>query len=171
MERKDNDSLPYSEDGELGVLCSLILDPGLSDRIRSQIGLDYFYHPAHRIIYEKVKTLIDGGATTIDFAQLASRLKDAGQLEEVGGREALDRIFNFVPTASNFQYYVDDVLEKFAMRQALLAYTRRIDAIRNPHSSDEDWDPNGEFLGSSLELKLAGASLYDFRLWASVLWD
>jgi replicative DNA helicase len=49
----DPKSLPFSEDGEKGVLCSLLLSPSeVSDLCAMRLQPDAFYIPAHQIIYE-----------------------------------------------------------------------------------------------------------------------
>src|SRR4051795_2791103 len=48
-------SLPYSEDAEKGVLCSLVLSPReVGDLCMLRLHADAFYSPAHKVIYELV---------------------------------------------------------------------------------------------------------------------
>jgi replicative DNA helicase len=48
-------------------------------------------------------------------------LKDRGFLEEIGGPEFLNELYNFIPTAANAGYYVDIVREKYLLRRLILA--------------------------------------------------
>jgi replicative DNA helicase len=57
----------------------------------------------------------------IDFITLKQTLKDRGFLEEIGGAEFLNELYNFVPTAANAGYYVDIVREKYLLRRLILA--------------------------------------------------
>jgi replicative DNA helicase len=114
-------SLPYSEDAEKGVLCSLLLSPReVSDLCTLRLKPDAFYGPAHKIIYELVIEFSDK-SKPIDFITLKQSLKDRGFLEEIGGPEFLNELYTFVPTAANAGYYVDIVREKYLLRRLILA--------------------------------------------------
>jgi replicative DNA helicase len=105
-----------SEDAEKGVLCSLLLNPrDVSDMCRSMVAPEAFYVPAHRIVYEIIFGLIDS-SRPVDFVTLCQALRDRSLLEEIGGKEALSALFNFVPTAANAEYYISIVREKYLLR-------------------------------------------------------
>jgi hypothetical protein len=169
-----NDSLPYSEDAEKGVLCSLILDPRLAEEIRSQAGPSYFYNSAHRYLYETLLKLLDSGkairTSPIDFNLLASNLADAKHptigtwLDEIGGKEALNQIYSHVPTASNWAYYADDVREKWARRQKILDCQHQEKAAYDLAAPATEWDPDGAYLGATVPRKLRGASFLDYSM-------
>jgi replicative DNA helicase len=117
-------SLPFSEDGERGVLCSLLLSPrDVADICILRLRSDAFYIPAHEIIYSLV---IEFGEKSkpIDFVALKQALKDRNQLEEIGGPEYLSDLYNFVPTAANAAYYIDIVREKYVLRRLISTCTR-----------------------------------------------
>ena len=169
-----NGSLPYSEEGEKGVLCSLILDPRQADEIRSQVGTSYFYNPAHRYLYEALLKLLDTGKAIrtgpIDFKLVASNLSDAKHpssgtwLDEIGGKQGLNEIFNHVPTASNWAYYADDVKEKWARRQKILDCQHQQKSAFDLQAPAKEWDPDGAYLGATVPRKLRGASFLDYSM-------
>src|SRR5690349_11508740 len=98
-------SLPFSEDGEKGVVCSLLLAPReVADQCVLRLRPDAFYLPAHQIVYELVLEFNEKGKP-VDFVTLKQTLKDRSQLEEIGGLEYLDELYSFVPTAANAVYY------------------------------------------------------------------
>jgi replicative DNA helicase len=111
-------SLPYSEDAEKGLLCSLILQPSLA--LEPQIRRELFFNTAHRIIFGVVAELA-AKVAGIDFPSLVIEVKKLGQLEEVGGPEFLNELLTFIPTASNWRYYYEQVFDTYAARQAHLA--------------------------------------------------
>src|SRR5580704_8756744 len=114
-------SLPYSEDAEKGVLCSLVLSPReVGDLCILRLHAEAFYSPAHKIIYELVIEFSDK-SKPIDFISLKQTLKDRGFLEEIGGPEFLNEVYTFIPTAANASYYVDIVREKYLLRRLILA--------------------------------------------------
>jgi replicative DNA helicase len=117
-------SLPLSEDGEKGVICSLLLAPReIADICILRLRTDAFYIPAHQIIYDLVIEFRDKGKP-IDFISLRQALKDRNQLEETGGVEYLNELYTFVPTAANANYYVEIVREKYVLRRLILACNR-----------------------------------------------
>ena len=65
--RREPRSLPFSEDAEKGVLCSLLRNPiEVSDMCRSIVAADAFYIPSHRIVYETILALVDSNRP-VDF--------------------------------------------------------------------------------------------------------
>jgi replicative DNA helicase len=117
-------SLPFSEDGEKGVLCSLLLSPReVADICVLHLRSEAFYIPAHEIIYSLVLEFGDK-RKPIDFISLKQALKDRNQLEEIGGQEFLSELYNFVPTAANAGYYIDIVREKYVLRRLISVCTK-----------------------------------------------
>jgi replicative DNA helicase len=117
-------SLPCSEDGEKGVLSSLLLSPKeVADSCVLRLRPDAFYIPAHEIIYNLVLEFGEK-RKPIDFISIKQALKDRNQLDEVGGPEYLSDLYNFVPTSANADYYIDIVREKYVLRRLISAYTK-----------------------------------------------
>ena len=117
-------SVPFSEDGEKGVLCSLLLSPrDVADICVLHLRSEAFYIPAHEIIYSLALEFGDK-CKPIDFISLKQALKDRNQLEEIGGPEYLNDLYNFVPTSANAAYYIDIVREKYVLRRLISACNR-----------------------------------------------
>lgn len=116
-------SLPQSLDAEKGVLCSALLSPSvvLGECIE-RLEENHFYNPAHQIIYREMITL-QNETKPVDFITLTQALKDKGELDKAGGAAAVSELFTFVPTASNADYYIDIVREKFLLRQLIQTCT------------------------------------------------
>jgi len=131
-------SLPSSEDGEKGVLCSLLLSPReVADNSVLSLNPDAFYIPAHRTIYSLVLEFGDK-SKPIDFVSLKQALKDRNQLEEIGGPEYLSALYSFVPTAANADYYVEIVREKYILRRLIIACNKLSNQC---YDSQEDIEP------------------------------
>ena len=78
--RAEGRSLPFSEDGEKGVLCSLLLSPrDVLDLCQIKLRPEAFYAPAHQILFNLVAELVDSNKL-IDFITLNQALTDRGQL-------------------------------------------------------------------------------------------
>lgn len=130
-------SLPFSEDGEKGVLCSLLLSPReVSDLCVLRLRSDAFYIPAHQIIYNLVIEFSDK-SKPIDFVSLKQGLKDRNQLEETGGPEFLSSLYSFVPTAANAAYYIEIVREKYLLRRLILTCNKLAGQCYDPQEEIE----------------------------------
>ena len=112
-------ALPFSEDAERGVICSLLLSPReIMDVCQIRISQEAFYIPAHQIVYSVVTELV-GANKPVDFISVKQALKDANLLDEIGGPEYLSGLFSFVPTSANADYYIDIIREKHILRQII----------------------------------------------------
>jgi replicative DNA helicase len=131
-------SLPSSEDGEKGVLCSLLLSPReVADICALSLKADAFYIPAHQTIYSLILEFGDK-RKPIDFVSLKQALKDRNQLEEIGGPEYLSALYSFVPTAANAAYYIQIVREKYVLRRLIIAFN----SLSNQcYDAQEDIEP------------------------------
>jgi hypothetical protein len=153
---------PYSEDAEKGVLCSFVLSPReVADLCVRSLQPGAFHVPAHRIIYDLVIKSADR-TKPVDFVWLKQTLKDRGLLEEIGGVEFLNHLFNFVPTSAGAPYYIGLVREKWAARTAITDYQTRIDAAYDANADPKIWDPDGGYIGVTIPRQLKGASFLDF---------
>src|SRR5712664_614546 len=103
---------PHSAEAEQGVLGSMLISP--RDTIAEcveKINEEYFYVPAHQIIYS---ALVDvwNAAQAIDLITFTQILRDRNLLETVGGASFVTSLFTFVPTAANLEYYLEIVRDK-----------------------------------------------------------
>jgi replicative DNA helicase len=100
------------QDGEKGVLCSLLLSPQqVADLCLLQLRTEAFFIPAHRIIYDLVLEFHEKGKP-VEFVALKQALSDRGRLDEIGGAEFLSHLYSFVPTAANAEYYIEIIRTK-----------------------------------------------------------
>ena len=121
----DTRPLPYSEDGEKGVLCSLFLSlEEVGELCLRGLGPDVFYYPAHRIVYELLLEFREKSMPA-DFYLIKQALEDRGLLDEVGGKEFLNEVYAFIPTSANAGHYIDLVREKYLLRVMILACRKR----------------------------------------------
>lgn len=111
---------PHSEEAERGVLGSILMDASrvVDLATERQIRPDSFYIPAHRILYEHIFDLHDKGRP-VDLLTVGDRLRDAGQLDLIGGRAALESLVDSCPTSAHAEYYIDIVRQKFLLRRVI----------------------------------------------------
>ena len=115
----ESQSMPFSEDAEKGVLCSLLLSPkAVADLCVLRLRPEAFYIPEHVIVYSLILELV-AKRNPVDFLSLKQALKGRNQLEEIGGPEYLSDLYSFVPTPANAAYYIDIVREKYDLRRLI----------------------------------------------------
>jgi len=101
---------------------SLILDPKLCDDVALILTPDDFYADAHRRLYGHLLAMRDGGGG-IDVTLLVDRLKQAGELEAVGGMAYLAEIVESVAVPAHAEYYARIVRDKAILRELIHAST------------------------------------------------
>ena len=77
-----------------------------------------FYNEKNAKIFQAMVDLQEE-ATPIDITTVTSYLKNRKELNDVGGVEYLTEVLNFVPTASNIDYYIKSVEESALLRSLI----------------------------------------------------
>lgn len=117
-------ALPASSDAEKGVLCSILLSP--RDALTlciEKIDEFHFHQPAHGTIYNVLVQLWKD-SKPIDLVTVTQSLADQNLLDSVGGPAALAHLFQFIPTATNIEYYLDILREKYLLRSMISVCTK-----------------------------------------------
>ena len=94
------------------TLPALIIDEGLQPAD--------FYRPGHGLVYQAMLDLHSMGEP-VDALTLVEHLKQAGQLEEAGGRGAIDLLSAAVPSVGNVRQYAKIVRDNALLRRLLHA--------------------------------------------------
>ena len=102
---KTKKELPHSEEGEKGVIGSMLLSADIALELSGIMTPDDFYLYPNKVIFEKIIELRQSGVV-VDLITLTQYLRDNGELEKVGDAPYVTDLFCFVPTASNYKYYV-----------------------------------------------------------------
>ncbi len=137
----DNSSIenkipPQSIDAEKSVLGCLMLDKNAVIKVADLLNSDDFYKKQHQKIYETIIDLFKKN-DPVDLLAVSSRLKDKGQLEEIGGSSYLAEVINFVPTSTNVLNYAKIVRRKRVLRD-LIEASQEINEIGREESEDVD---------------------------------
>ncbi|UCD79435.1 MAG: replicative DNA helicase [Desulfobacterales bacterium] len=109
---------PQNIEAEEAILSAILVDnDALLDVIETLAAGD-FYRTAHQKIYAAIVDLFDK-AEPVDLVTLANKLKEKGQLEEVGGASYLARLVDAVPLAVNALHYAKIVHDKASLRRLI----------------------------------------------------
>jgi hypothetical protein len=105
--------LPHSLESEIAVIGCLLLDPAAAFPIVNQAGInaDHFYDMRYGKLFCLLRKLHreKGG---YDLVIVGNRLRDAGELDAIGGLPMLASMMNNVPGASAVAIYLDDLKDK-----------------------------------------------------------
>lgn len=112
--------LPQSEEAEVGVVGSLLIDPEAISRVADTLRPDDFYIEKWRAAYQAAADLTEAGVVA-DAITLGDELARRGQLEEIGGYSGLTALALQVPSHKNITYYARIVQEKATLRRLIQA--------------------------------------------------
>jgi len=109
---------PQNLDAEVSLLGSILIEDEVIADNADKITASDFYDKRHGTIYSAMLRLFEQHKP-VDLLTLSSVLKDAGELENIGGSSYLTELTNAVPTAAHATHYADIVAEK-SMRRKLI---------------------------------------------------
>ncbi len=135
---------PQNLDAEKGVLGSVLLNPNMLDEVALVVRPDDFYADQHRKLFFHMLSMHDGGGR-IDSTLLVERLRQAGDLEAVGGPAYVAEVLQSVPVAAHAVYYARIVRDKAMLRDLIHAGT---EVLRDAY--DPTVDPR-EMVGKAEE--------------------
>ncbi len=124
-DNKGGSIMPQAPGVEKSVLSMMCIDPTNIVGMCVAEGMtgDYFYVPAHRILWEIFRLRYEKGVM-IDPTSVAQELTDRKQLESVGGFAGLNDIFSFTTTTALFRLHYETLKEKYILRSIILTANR-----------------------------------------------
>ena len=111
-------TLPNNLEAEESVLGACFLSKYALQKAGESLTPESFYSEKNSKIFASMLDLMEE-KTPIDITTITSALKKKNELTEVGGVEYLTEIINFVPTASNVDYYIQSVEEAAILRRLI----------------------------------------------------
>jgi replicative DNA helicase len=120
---KTRDAAPYglppqNIEAEGSIISAILIDNDALLDVIETLAPEDFYRTAHQKIYAAITDLFDK-AEPVDLVTLANKLKQKGQLEEVGGASYLARLVDTVPLAVNARHYAKIVHDKASLRRLI----------------------------------------------------
>lgn len=120
---------PHSPEAEQGVLgCVLLSSDCIAECIETLREDGAFYDLRHQTIYNAMLAMFDA-REPIDIITLRQRLKNALQLDEVGGTAYLSSLIDTVPSAANLPSYLSIVHEKHLLRKVIHTCTAAVGRV------------------------------------------
>ena len=113
-----NKVMPNNLEAEESVLGACFLSKYALQKATENLAPESFYNEKNAKIFSSMIALTEE-KTPIDLTTITSYLKKKNELNEVGGVEYLTEVLNFVPTASNVDYYIQTVEENAILRKLI----------------------------------------------------
>jgi hypothetical protein len=139
---------PHDLDAEVSVLGAVLLDNAVLEEVAALVGEADFYRESHRRIFAAMLSLAADGP--IDAVLLREELRKRGDLEAVGGPEAIVNLLERVPSAANAIEYAG-IVRKTSQRRTLIAEGDRLARI----GFEGEVDPVAALLEFSERAKVA----------------
>ncbi len=125
--------LPNSLEAEQALLGCILLDNDAQMDIFSKIDTNDFYPESHRSIFDCMKKVFQKGIP-VDFVTLTNQLEVDKKLETIGGIDYVTYLTNAVPSASNFEHYLD-IVKNNSLKRHLISESQEI--IRNAFETQD----------------------------------
>lgn len=118
MKEEVNKTLPHNIEAEKALLGCILVDPDAIYKVADMISPNDFYKPAHQIIYSAIMYLFEK-REAIDLLTVTNRLREMGELENIGGPSYIFELINSVPAVMNIVNYAKIVKDKKARRDMI----------------------------------------------------
>lgn len=125
-----NRTPPFSIEFEQALLAGCIIDGGqdsITSCIQEKITPDSFYLPAHALIFRTLLELYNENSPVNELI-LAEKLASHGDLEKVGGPNAINTIASRIDTPTHLKYYIHRVRDLDLVRRIIAVANQSIDA-------------------------------------------
>lgn len=109
---------PFSPEAELSVLGGMFMDADAIVKAIEVVDDSMFYREGNRRLFRTMVRLWERGEI-IDPVTLTEELKNAGDLDAIGGTAFLAQLLDAVPTAANIEYHARIVREKAVLRRLI----------------------------------------------------
>lgn len=125
--------LPNSLEAEQALLGCILLDNDAQADIFSTVNVEDFYSEAHRNIYDSMVKVYNK-SIPVDFVTLTNQLEVEKKLETIGGIDYITYLTNVVPSAANFQHYLN-IVKNSSVRRHLISEAQEI--IKSAFDSED----------------------------------
>lgn len=136
---------PHSNDAEISVLGSILLDNDTLASLGDLVTPEMFYREGHRKIFAAMLRLQDS-REPVDLVTLSEYLRVQGELDNVGGVPYLIGLSEQVPTSAYAEHYARIVQEKHTLRQLIQASGKAMQLAYDQQMPLEDLLDNAEKL-------------------------
>jgi replicative DNA helicase len=109
---------PHSIESESSLLGALLLNNEAHGLIVGLVKQGDFYRHEHKLVYQAIVELIDNDKPA-DVVTVYEQLESTGKADNVGGVAYLNKLAQYVPSASNITRYAEIVQSKSILRRLI----------------------------------------------------
>jgi replicative DNA helicase len=148
---------PYAPEAEISILGGMLIDGEAVPRALEIVDDGMFYREAHRRLFRAMAALFQRGAV-IDPPSLAEYLRDAGDMEAVGGVAYIAELIDAVSSAANIGYWCDIVRNRAQRRRLIEACSNGIRDAYEPDgkTNEQIVDTVGQSLSEAVSATSGG---------------
>ncbi len=110
---------PHSDDAEMSVLGSILIDKDAIVQISEFLKPEHFYQTKHGDIFEAMIKLFES-REPIDLVTLPQKLKSMKLLDAVGGVSYISTLVEGVPSSANIRHY-GEIIQGYYTRRRLIS--------------------------------------------------
>ncbi len=110
--------MPHSLEAEQALLGCLLIDVRIQVEIAAFLKKEDFYAESHKYIFGAMESIIAENRP-VDFVTLTDCLEKNGELERAGGITYITELTNVMPSAANYQRYLDIVKRDSMLRKLI----------------------------------------------------
>lgn len=111
-------TMPNNIEAEKSVFGACFLSKYALEKACDNLSQEKFFDEKNGKIFAAISKMHEE-KTPLDLTTLTTELQNRNTLHEIGGVEYLTEILNFVPTATNIDYYIKDVEESALLRNLI----------------------------------------------------
>lgn len=126
---------PHNIEAEQAVLCSMLIDNETALKISEDLRREDFYRESHKVIFTTMLELLDNHQR-IDMITLCEKLKERGQLIDVGDYAYINYLNSAKPSAAGWQEHAR-IVHQCAVKRLLANIGRKM-AIRSQGDDDAE---------------------------------
>jgi len=127
---------PYSNEAEMCLLASMMLDKEMIGQVVQIVDRDAFFQADHQIIFDLLLKLYEQNRP-IDAVIVREELLKRQLLDEVGGTAYLGQLLSAVPSSAHGTHYAGIIREKALLRQLISASNEILRDAYAPHEQAE----------------------------------
>ena len=128
--------MPHSIEAEQALLGCLLIDVRIQVEVSAFLDEKDFYVESHKYIYSAMEKIIKDNKV-VDFVTITDMLEKNAELEKAGGIEYITELTNVMPSAANYQRYLDIVKRDSMLRDLIKGGTEIIKECETSMDSDD----------------------------------
>lgn len=135
------DSLPCNIDAEQGLLAACLVDSSgevIGRCMEQAISPDHFHFHNHQLIFDALIQLHQENKE-VDEILISEKLSASGNLEKIGGKDALFELSSRIDTTAHAPFWLDIVKQKALLRKCIYVAFEIIDGANEIQGNVDDF--------------------------------